>query len=535
MHVSHQENHFEKRDCMRCERGKEEKAREMANVNNSDVGCFTFIRSFSAKKKKKPPVEGAAVVAEIEKQLETTATDCDRELGGGSFNTFAPCRLEKSRRGPWERLVMRPFFGRFSGRWLTFDLRKSESMVSIRVKMRGVDSPISTLYTAIKGDSMRRGEVLGVVRDRCLQFVHDVKVEDEEKSQRMSPPSLQFQCEKVVLLHLGDLPVSELPPKFDSIFKGSVQEVTVRVWPRSICPSCQTITMKLRPHISMGELQWMLCQRLSLENPSCLNLYLRNSLEPIQPNTPLSPKHKEFELVVLPSVCQSRNSVVEKNVLMAVSLIGAGINELSVHPNMTLLEFEQVVKDQFGVLHSSFLYIPEVFKTRRSGPGDLKMASLLDETTISLIDSSRRNFPIVVGLPSLHIQETYRQLPLYQMTIAELGLLKSAPLIVFEIRGPTIPLYFKTISNSNTRSSDTVFALVSVALHAVSINPDWSVDTLLKFIEAYSGFPCEQLRIGRTILSRSSSVRTHLVRNWLSLTRQGRITLSKDIPQVTDQ
>ena len=112
------------------------------------------------------------------------------------------------------------------------------------------------------------------------------------------------------------------------------------------------------------------------------------------------------------------------------------------------------------------------------------MAALLDDTIISLIDSANRTLPVVDGIPSLQIGRSYEKLPLYEMSIGDLGLLKSSPVIAFEVTGPTIPVAFKTIQGdwSNTLgggNSNSNFALISYSIrpHALSVNPKWTIGT----------------------------------------------------------
>ena len=507
------------------------------DFGKSCSGCFKFW-PFKRRSRSKTKHTWSWSYDRDEEETASVSLD-DRNSDGGTMNTFAPCRVERkqghSRARPSERIVVRPYFGQFAGSWLTFDLRRSESLVSIKVKVEGCDQPLTTLYQRNTPSRPRRNECESSLRDRCLKFVHDVKFSSE--TIRPSPPKLSFLCEQTVLLHLNELPVSQLPAHYESVFGGQVQDLRIRVWPKSYCP---VIRMRVKQHISVRELQWMLCQKLSLRSPLCMNLYQLNSLESLPPNSALQTHHSDLECVLLPGMLHGqKEDETRKSIQIPVSVIGSGIEEVKVHPSMTLCEFEKAVLKQFGLEQTSFLYIPQVFKSRKSSQCGLKMTALLDDSTIALINPTSRTFPVVDGMPSLKVRDSYKHLPLYQTALSELDLLKSCPIIAFEVRGPTIPAAFRTIQtqgNSDDLSAsnprDSVFALVSVRPHAISINPEWTMETMLKYVECISGFPCEHVRVGKTILDRKSTVSEHLLKTWVVVTRSGRLGVCDDIPEV---
>lgn len=496
--------------------------------NRRNFGCFGFWRHKSRKK-----TQSASATCTVESDL---VVDMDGDLCSGALDTFASCQMEKKSEYR-TRMVMRPYFGRFAGQWLTFDLRRSESMVSIKVKVEGSDRPITTLY---QRSSSRVVDCTSSVRDRCLLFAHDVpksssakpKEPEEFELLRREPLSLSFLCERTILLHLGDLPVSQLPPKYSSVFSASgSQELKVRVWPKQVSSG---VTMLLKPRISVRELQWMLCKRLSTISPSSISLYVPDSLECLPVNASIECGLSQVECVVQPSTSPLQCLPV------TVSVIGNGVQEVPINPTMTLFEFEEAVRKQFSLKQDSFLYMPQVYKNRKSSQWGLKMTALIDETTVSLIDPINRNFPVVDGIPSLQIRKKYEQLPVYQTSIYDLHFLKSSPVIVFEVAGPTIPVAFKTMQAPSSSAIDasphnSVFALVLVKPHAISVSCHWTVATLLKYIESISGFPCEHIRIGSVVLEPTSFVASHLMRCWFLKTKSGKIALpnSRDIPFVT--
>ena len=88
--------------------------------------------------------------------------------------------------------------------------------------------------------------------------------------------------------------------------------------------------------------------------------------------------------------------------------------------------------------------------------------------------------------------------------MAELDLLKCGPVVCFEVHGPTIPIAFKTMNDLDT--DPTRFSVVDIRPHAVSVNPDWSIPVLLKYLTCVSGFPCNTIKIGEKVLERNVSV-----------------------------
>ena len=84
------------------------------------------------------------------------------------------------------------------------------------------------------------------------------------------------------------------------------------------------------------------------------------------------------------------------------------------------------------------------------------------------------------------------------MTLSELDLMKTGSVFGFEVTGPTVPVSFKTMQThkmleENTQNS--IFSLISIKPHAISVNPDWTIPVLLKYITSISGFPCKSMRL----------------------------------------
>lgn len=423
-----------------------------------------------------------------------------------------------------ERLIVSPFFGPFAGRDVIFDLRAlPDPLPSIKVKLRVVTeeedslSHITTLYHGSAG--LASGDS---VLDRCIKFVHENKHSFDHR-QNQQPNCLQFLCKKEILLNFQELDVCKLPKKLtaDIELKPSyLQEVVIKVWWPSHIKPPTVLKMTLLKGLLVSELKWMLCHRLSLPmEPKYVQLYKNDDIETMSSETVTS-LHCNLNCIISPLPdCIST--------VITVSIIGQGIRGIVIDKSMTLFDFQEAVRSTFSIKRSSFIYFPSIYRLKHIiiAESGLRMTATVDDSTLSLISSMRRNFPIVDGVPSLLLDHS--KIPLYKLNINELEM--SSPLVGFEVTGPTIPLQITTTQGFDV-SKD--FVIMSKRIHAVSVNPKWTVQTLLKYMECVSRFPCHTLRIGEITLSESAVVGQHLTnRCWLMQNKYG-LTLAPDIPII---
>ena len=502
-------------------------------------GCFFFLRRSRRKVQKKTPPkqEPKRLNTEaISKSLSSltlnqsteslTSYDDTFSNVNGVLDTFAKlCTADTKRkrhsstmRG--EKLIMYPYFGHFAGQRLYFDLKRSVEHNLMTIKVRTDDQVIAVLHH-------RHGRRKETVRDQCIKFAHEATTHLVTHQ----PPSLSFMSEQVINLHLNEIPYKILPPRYRAAFTGCDRIVRIHVHPRQI--HNQIITMKLKPHLSMRELQWMISKRLNLDNPSAITLYLEDSLEPLSATAPLNDSHADIVCIIAPTAQQLRGSVEPGPLSVCVSIIGKGVDEVNVFHHTTLFEFEQAVKHKFGLKKDSFLYLPDVLSSHNGSSNSycpLRMHAVLDSSTSTalLLHHEKRSFPILYGHLSVSEQETLQSLLLYKMTVSELDLLKSGPVIGFEVSGPTIPIKLKTMNDLN--SNPTEFSVISVRPHAVSVNPEWTISVLIKFLTCISGFPCSKMTIADKVLSDSLNVDSQMLnQSWFVVKDNGYI-LSKDLP-----
>lgn len=419
----------------------------------------------------------------------------------GTLDTFARINTARRRGGHNEKVVMVPYFGHFAGQRIIFDLKRHTDF-TVNIKVKSESQVIASLC--------HRQRQKETVRDQCIKFAHEVTTHLPHQQ----PPSLSFLCEQTIILNLSNIPYWMLPPRYSAQFDNlDCQSLQIHVFPSVL--SSSPLHMKLKKNLSVRELQWMLSQKLRINNPSAITLYVKDSLETLPALSSLPGELTELVCIIAPSAQQHLNRHRSDKIRssypslsLCVSLIGKGLKEIQVTPSTPLYVFEEIVKQEFGLRSDSFLYLPDVLSRHcrsHSSQCPLRMHALLDTSSSSflLLDHHKRNFPTLQGHVTVSQQETLQSLLLYQMTMGELDLLKCCPVVCFEVLGPTIPIAFKTMNDLDT--DPTRFSVVDIRPHAVSVNPDWSIPVLLKYLTCVSGFPCNAIKIGDKTLERNVS------------------------------
>ena len=515
------------------------------------TGCFGWVRVRRVSPKE-------PLISSSSSEPELYDTDAADESYFGHLSSFAEVKVTSSRRhrSPSQQQVctmkVSPYFGPYAGSEVTFTVCMSAGQgTRTQVQVGGAKICTRLNFAAGSRESLR---------DACINFVHDDRwaKTDIVAERETQPNSLKFLCTKRIHLR-GVLPAG-MPmreaKKFDRTTK---QEVFVRVWPSQLPRtrhSCgfgaekDAIKLRVPMHISFAELAWYVRDKLGLPLASGVGFREPNSLEDVQPTRPLMLGHTLLEcFVTLPQTARTAALRLMASVIsvrLPVSLIGSGVEEVVVTPTMTVAEFEVAVLQQFGLGDDCFLYIPALFSHQCSHPTGLKMyATANRRSVISLVDRHARRFPIISDNdPNLAVE--HRELPLYSRTVREAGLLKESPLLCFDVTGPTIPLKFKGMSNivsgvdsgsssSTNESSDrsSNFAHFSVENRVLSINPNWTAATLLKFVECISRFPCRRIVMGEDCAPNDAIVASFFNRDWIVRDPRGRYALSPKVLRVT--
>ena len=427
-----------------------------------------------------------------------------------SLDSFASCHIscgsgENVRSSG--RLQVRPYFGHFSGLWVTFDVRKgldSAGNHKVKVKIDGCRcaSPIYLRANQAGGMDLSKPDTRLQLKEVCLQYLHASKAPNFEL--KRSPKSLSFLCEQKILLNLNELNSAILPQIAFSHLNPKTfnsQDVIVKMWFGSSRYPTRIERIKVKQGVSIAELKWMLCGKLSAGiEPAKLDIYDYRSMEKLPETSYLVPHQTIFHCVMLPPV--QRDSVI-------VSLVGQDIGEIQVSRGMTLNQFQAKIKETFGLHPSCFVFIPQAFQAKCiRHRNKVTMSAVLEKSTLSLIDRRRRNLPIVDNIPLTLLK--YEDIEMYKLPLSEFDLLSSNLVYAYEVTGPTIPLSFRT----STSMGKGEYSLISERPHAISINIHWSVRTLLKYVEDISHFPCGDISYGGEILPHTALLGEFFTRSW---------------------
>ena len=428
------------------------------------------------------------------------------------------------------KLQIRPYFGHYSGMWVTFVRSSSNSSVGgskVRVKIEGSSKSSYSLHLCYDRHSLELAQsaMQTALMDMCLKFVHGL--EPPTMVLNRNPSSLSFLCEKTILLNLNELDTSVLPSiSFSHLNPNStcMQDAFVKVWSGlSSCPTTM-VRIKVKKGMLVAEFQWMIWNRLQtlsqFDLPS-LELYEYSSTEKLSENTYLKPNQVAFHCILASSI--DRDSIV-------VSLVGQGIEQIKVKPSMTLEQLQDEVKKKFILDSSSYLYFPSICQNKNAANSNcVAMSTVLDGSTLPLIDSKQRCLPLIDGIP-LNLLK-YSKIAMYTLTISDLGLLSSNLVRAYEVAGPTIPILFRAATDVGKSE----FVLISERLNAISINLQWTVLTFLKYLEDVSHFPCVNITYKGSILQQTELLDRYFHEQvWQTKRNCSKIEFLNDVPKVNN-
>ena len=223
---------------------------------------------------------------------------------------------------------------------------------------------------------------------------------------------------------------------------------------------------------------------------------------------------------------------------LVVSLVGSGMQSVQVDLGMLMKEFDTLLRSKFNLRDNSYLIIrsdddfaPQYttddnwkctypfsvpdssfgaglrrsFKRMSRMRGDTRLtqsqrghnSSAIHDNTFSplmakvvvLLSSNDRQFPSNSGKYGLSIQELYDSMPMYRLSLDQCGIHPYSIVQVFEVTGPSIPITFRVVSDytvakegATLSSQDSV--LRTRLANIMDINPSWSVDTFLQYVDA---------------------------------------------------
>ena len=454
--------------------------------------------------------------------------------------TFARCSEERSlqiqegqtkrcRRFPLRRLLLKPYFGHYSDMWVTFEVSSSlpsDNITQVEVTVEGCSKPLSFHLGFDKHSlDVAQSAIEIALKGMCLKFVYGFQ--PPAMNLNRPPSSLSFLCERMIVLNLTELNPSVLPSILFSHLNpctSSTRDVFVKVWSgASSCPPT-ILRMRIKKGMLVAEFQWMIWNRLEKNSQFDLTgfaLYENSSTEKLLEKSYLKLNQVLFHCI---KTSIDRDSII-------ISLVGQDIKQIKVKSSMTLNRFQEKVRRKFSLDSASFLYFPRIFhKKHASHSSQVTMRAVLDTATVGLIDNKRRRLPIINGIP-LNLLK-YDKIDMYKLTISDLDLLSSHLVPVYEVTGPTIPIEFRALVPDAARSD---FVLIADGLHAVSINLQWSVLTLLKYLEDVSFLPCVNLSYRGSILPQTELLNGYFHGQlWELKNSSVKIEFMNDVPKVTN-
>ena len=407
-----------------------------------------------------------------------------------------------------------------------------------------------------------------------LQFDEDTAMEEENTNTLGDTfPSLMSLAYKKAVSNLDSVPQSVIiPSKFYHLFFGMYSPIAtqVRIWPNTFAQQLTASpTMKVKAGLLFAEFVYLLREHFQIPPNHSLKLY--HNYKPVQMSDLISSRYKILDCFVVQhqnDIGGSYTSLEEEesnNVsTLVVSLVGYDIKNIDADLDMSLKDFDKLLRSKFNLRKDSFLIIlsegdfdPQYnaddgwkctypfslpdnsfsaglrrsfrrFSSRGTNrltqsQRDRASSSNLENSTFTpliakvlvLLSSDARNFPSNSGKYSLSTQELYGSMPMYQMSLERCGIHPYAIVNVFEVTGPSIPISFRVLSEDSAGSSQ-LLSNTPRTRHAnvMDINPNWSVDTFLQYTDA--------------IVSPSSSVR----HKRLSI-RENSIDDSKDLSSLT--
>lgn len=469
------------------------------------------------------PVQGQGIP-----EPELFESDAEGQSYFSKVSTFAKVTINDRRRSSRQVIQTMPYFGPFAGRNVTFVVDDSKTSVRVdKVK-------ISTRLDMTHGS--------GSVKDRCINFLHSTGRQETHFEYNVPPPQphrLKFLCMRHILLS-GVLPPGTPMAEAAKIDSTPKQTVFVNVWPSSVAVRqgsggvTEPLKIRVPARITFGELMYFVREKLSLSSSYAVHFREPEGIYELSPPHPLKFQHNELECFVkVPPVCPTS----PRPSPLPVMMIGHGIGEVEVTPSTTVLELESAIAEHFGLRANSFVFLPALFSPQIPDSCGLRMyVSGNRQSAMAFIDRQSRRFPIVLDDdPSLEVD--HRRLPLYSRTLSEVGLLyNELPLLCFNITGPTVPLSFRaanvTSSGSGSRTGEN-FMGFTIETRIISINPNWTASTLLKYIDCISRLPNKKLIHGDSVIPHDQVIGKLFAREWIVTGPNGRKAISPSILKVS--
>lgn len=355
-------------------------------------------------------------------------------------------------------------------------------------------------------------------------------------------PSLQYSAYKTAVANLDRVSVNTntnlISAKLQHTLFGIQDPVSISItlWPKAY-NSGATLLMKIKAGIVFGELTHLIKERLQLCN-DVLKLYYKQ--RPVHMNEVVSSYFNNLDCFVVAqdnknavtSLCLDEESpAAGTEAEIVVSLIGKEIQSMEVNLDMPMKEFDILVRKTFNLSNDNFLIIlaeddlaPQYMaddnwkctypfsipdnsfgaglrrsfrrlSTRRQGnrsrphtpssEGNMSVFAPHMAEVIELLSSDQRRFPRNGSRCGLSIEELYKSMPLYSLSVEQCGIHPYSVIQVFEVTGPSIPITVRVLSDySHVDRQVTSQAPHTRLANIMDINPEWSINTFFQYIDA---------------------------------------------------
>lgn len=334
-----------------------------------------------------------------------------------------------------------------------------------------------------------------------------------------------------------------IPAKLYHIFFGSQDPINISInfWPKTNETGTTSLTMTIKSGILFAELVYLIKERLCCSSECSLKLY--HNYMPLHTSDAVSSEFKHLDCFMLSrdnaetitGSCASLEGSFISDAELIVSLVGMKIQTIEADLEMSMEKFDALVRGQFMLKNDTFLVIlseddfaPQYMaddnwkctypfsipdnsfgaglrrsirrlSTRRRGgdgarshsttPGSSSVFAPLMAEVIELLSSNERRFPRNDGRCGLSIEELYKSMPMYTMSIEQCGIHPYSVIQVFEVTGPSIPITVRVVSDYCTddtapQRGTSGLQLRTRLANIMDINPNWSISTFLQYIDA---------------------------------------------------
>ena len=516
--------------------------------------------------------DGRAAAAEATGENNEDADDGEEEE-----QQKGPYVLETTLNGPrWAQglhmhLSVRPIVGPFANRKLL--LNWSENSLRVEGSEEGELNP-RTIPDSFEDetDFCKCCLLLAYHSDTSASFnpaAEEGAEEEETVSSEALVVPLKMAAYQALIANLDAIPQNaRLPTKVYHLLYGSQGPVdmVIRAWPNTHASFFgANPRMRAKAGILFAEFVCLLRARFHLP-PNC-SVKLYHNHMPIQYSDLVSVKHKTIDCFVVQrndldsvhgSYCSGLDVATEADNTLVVSLVGYSTRNITANLDMTVSDFDHLLRENFVLKRDSFLlisaeddYMPQYssydswkcvysfaipdtslraglrrsfrrlsFSRRRSINGSQQRQLPQDQfnealmphldKVIELLSSGSRHFPSNLGKSEFSVEQLHQTMPMFQLSLDQCNIHPYTVIQVFEVTGPSIPVTFRVVSSGNRDTSHPAVSSTATRQQDTS-NPEQPSNSrtrLTNIMDINPDWPlCTFFRYVDAIVSPGSTVR----------------------------